>query len=308
MKSVRFALFLTCGALLATAPAFTQSEANSGQGRAVVTVLAKHNEVAPAIAQTDVSAKVNGKEAEITSWAPFKSPNDNLELVILIDSGARNLGRQMDEITHFILNLEPHTKVAVGYMQNGYSAMEGPLSTDHAQVAKLVHLPAGPLTNPYFALSDLAHKWPSQDPSARREVVMFTDGIDPENRRFDPDDPYVQAAIRDSVRAGVVVYNIYWRSFPTNPNSMTAEGGQSLLEEITQATGGNSYWLGSGNPVTFQPYFEDLMRRFDSQYALDFAAKLDRKPSVDTFKLKLEGMNLQVTAPQQVFVHPGLRP
>jgi hypothetical protein len=86
---------------------------------------------------------------------------------------------------------------------------------------------------------------------------------------------------------------------------MTAEGGQSLLQELTQATGGNSYWEGTGNPVTFQAFFEDLRKRFDNQYALEFTAPLDRKPQVETLKLKVEGLGLQVTAPQQVFVHPA---
>jgi hypothetical protein len=127
--------------------------------------------------------------------------------------------------------------------------------------------------------------------------------VDPNNPRFDPDDPYVQSAIKDSVRAGLVVYTIYWRSRPDGgENSMTATGGQSLLSEMSVATGGNSYQSGTDNPVSFQPFFEDLARRFANQYALDFAAGFDRKRAIETFKLKVEGLGLQVTAPQQVFV------
>jgi hypothetical protein len=301
MNRLRLAAVISAVALL-SAQAFAQG----GQGRAVVTVLAKHNEVAPTVSQQDVSAKTDGKDATVTSWVPYKAPNDSLELMILIDGGARNLGRQFDEIKQFIQTLGPHTKVAVGYMQNGHVELAVPFSADHKQVVNEVHLPAGPTTNPYFTLSDLAPKWPSQDPKARREVVMLSDGIDPENQRFDPDDPYVQSAIKDCVRAGLVVYTIYWRSRPDGgANSLTAEGGQSLLGELSQATGGNSYWTGSGNPVSFQPYFDDLMKRFSNQYALDLAGKIDRKPSVETLKLKVEGLGLQVTAPQLIFVHPA---
>jgi hypothetical protein len=271
-----------------------------------VTILAKHNEVAPSIAQQDVSAKVNGKDAAITGWVPYKGPNDGMELIVLIDAGAHNLGRQFDEMKQFIQSLNPDTKVAIGYMQNGYAAMAGPLSTDHKQAVSELHLPVGPNTNPYFTLSSLAHQWPSQDRKIRREVIMLNDGVDPENRRFDPEDPYVEAAIHDCVQAGMVVYTIYWRSgFDGGADSMTAEGGQSLLSELSQATGGNNYWVGTGNPVSFQPFFEDLQRRFDNQYSLEFAAPLERKPAVETLKLKVEGLGLQVTAPQQVFVHPA---
>lgn len=304
MKQNRFAACMAAAVLLLASNTFAHGQNASGQGRAIITVLTKHNEVAPNVRQQDVSAKVNGKEAEVTGWAPFKAPNDKLELVVMIDAGARNLGRQFEEIKSFIQNLSPDTKVAIGYMQNGHTAMAGPFSTDHNRAVSELHLPVGPTTNPYFSLSDLAQSWPSNDPDARREVVMLSDGVDPENRRFDPDDPYVQSAIKDSVRAGIVVYSLYWRSVPSGENSLVADGGQSLLNELVQATGGNNYWMGNDNPVSFQPFFADLMRRFDNQYALTFSARLDRKPENETLKLKIEGLGLQVTAPQQVYVHP----
>ncbi|MGA2168472.1 MAG: vWA domain-containing protein [Terracidiphilus sp.] len=303
MRRIGLAIWMIAGALLMAAPTFAQSDKATGQGRAVVTIFAKHSEVAPNISQQDVSVKVNGKDSTVTGWAPFKGANDGLELVVLIDGGARNLGRQFDEIKDFVKGLGPHAKVAVGYMENGRAALASPLSADHAQVVGELHLPSGPHSSPYFSLSDLAQNWPSQARGVRREVVLFTDGIDPNNPRFDPNDPYVEAAINDSVRAGLVVYTICWRSRPDGgENSMMADGGQSLLAEVTQATGGNSYWMGTGNPVSFQPFFEDLARRLENQYELDFTARLDHKPTIETMKLKVEGLALEVASPQLVFV------
>jgi hypothetical protein len=279
----------------------------TGQGRAVVTVLAKNNELAPNVTQQDVSAKVDGKDANITGWQPFKGASDGLELVILIDAGARNLGPMLDEISSFVQTQGPHTKIAIGYMQNGRAVFANPLSVDHKQVVSELHLPAGPTSSPYFSLSDLAHHWPSQDLNVRREVLLLSDGVDPELRRLDPDDPYVQTAVKDSVRAGLVVYTIYWvNRTDRDDSSITANSGQSLLIELSDATGGHSYWTGTGNPVTFTPFFDDLDRRFASQYSLQFTAPLNRKPDVEQLKLKVEGPGLQVTAPQQVFVdHNG---
>lgn len=306
MKNVVLAsLMLICSLLMAT-QVFAQDEKSNGQGQAVVTVFAKHNEVAPTVPPQDVSLKVNGKDSTVTGWQPFKGANDSLELVVLIDSGARNIGRQIDEIAHFIQNQGPDTKIAVGYMQNGRTVMAGPLSADHKQASSVLHLPVGPTTNPYFAVSDLAQNWPSQDRKARREVVLLSDGVDPENRRFDPEDPYMEAAIKDSVKAGLVIFGIYWHAGPSGEGSIVEDGGQSLLSELCQATGGNSYWTGSGNPVSFQPFFDDVMKRLDNQYGVEFKAHLDRKPTVETLKLKVEGIGLQVTAPQQVYVdRPG---
>jgi hypothetical protein len=305
MKSIRWAALPVAGALLVS-QAYAQ---NAGQGRAVVTIFARHSEVAPTVSQSDVSIKVNGKDASVTGWAPFKGADDGLELVVLIDGGARNLGRQFEEITQFLQNQGPHTKIAVGYMENGRAAMAGPLTADHKRAMSELRLPAGPSANPYFSLSDLAQHWPSQDRKARREVLLLTDGVDPNNQRLDPDDPYVQSSINDSVRAGLVVYTIYWRSRPDGgANSMVANGGQSLMTELSEATGGNNYWMGTDNPVSFQPFFADLMRRFANQYELNFSARLDRKPAVETLKLKVEGLSLQVACPQRVLVdRPGVQ-
>jgi hypothetical protein len=295
--------FIAAALLAAPLLVSAQGEKDAGHGRAVVTIFSKHNEVAPEIAEKDVSLKVNGKDSTITNWAPFKPADENLELIILIDDNARNLGRQFEEIKQFVQGQGPKTKIAVGYMENGNTNMAGPLTANRAQAIAEVHLPAGPLSNPYFSLSDMAKRWPSQDPKARREVVMFTDGVDPNNPRFDPEDPYVLAAIKDAVQAHLVVYTIYWRSRQLGgEGSPIANGGQSLLSELADATGGNNYWTGTDNPVTFQPYFKDLMRRFASQYDLTFTTRLDKKPTVDELKLKVEGLSLQVTAPKQVFV------
>src|ERR1700679_3518659 len=158
MKRNRFAASIAAAVLLVTVNPFAQGEPASGQGRAIITVLTKHNEVSPVVRPQDVSAKVDGKEAETTGWAPFKAPNDKLELVVMIDAGARNLGRQFEEIKSFIQNLSPDTKVAIGHMQNGHTAMAGPFSTDHNRAVSELHLPVGPTTNPYFSLSDLAQR------------------------------------------------------------------------------------------------------------------------------------------------------
>jgi hypothetical protein len=285
--------------LMMAAPLFAQSDNATGQGRAVITIFAKHSEMTPNISQQDVSAKVNGKDAGVTGWTPLRGANDGLELVVLIDGGARNLGRQFDEIKQFIEGLRPDTKAAVGYMENGRAVLASPLSADHTQVVGEIRMPGAASSNPYFSLSDLAQHWPSQARGVRREVVLISDGIDPNNPHLDLDDTYVQAAITDSVRAGLVVYTIYWQNRSIGDNSAS---GQSLLSQVNQATGGYGYWTGTGNPVSFQPYFDDLARRLDNQYELDFAAKLDRKPAVENFKFKVTGLALEVASPQQVYV------
>jgi hypothetical protein len=282
-----------------------------GQGHAVITVLPKHDsELAPSVVNQDLAVKVDGKNAKVTKWAQYPSNGSSLELVVLIDDSARSsLGRQTDDIAQFLKTLPPNTKASVAYMDNGRAVFSGPLTTDHAHVAGELHLPvggAGVDSSPYFCLSDLARKWPSNDMQARREVVMVTNGVDNYQKRYDPDDPYVQAAIKDSIQARMVVYSIYWADRGGFDQTAYAnDTGQNLLTEVTEATGGRSFWQGMGNPVSFAPYFDELTRRFRNQYELGFTTKLKDKPEVESFKLKLSAPGNSVDAPQQVLVVPA---
>jgi hypothetical protein len=311
MKIPGIAICVAVTMLFAAAPGFSQSESEQGQGQAVVTVLPKHEgALPPSFTGQDLSVKVNGKQARVTSWKPFQSPENSIELVLFIDGSARSaLGSQFDSIERFVRSLPPNTKAAIAYMQNGSAIFSGPLSADHAEVLRGLHLPAGSAgssASPYFCLSDLAKHWPSSDLKARREVVMVTDGIDPYHPEFDNDDPYLQAAIADSVRARLVVYSIYWGG-KGNAGSSSFENnaGQNLLATVAEATGGKNFGTGMSNPVSFDPFLDELTRRFRNQYELGFTTGLTGKPQVETLKLKLSAPGTEINSPRQVMVYPA---
>jgi hypothetical protein len=253
----------------------------------------------------DLSLKVAGKDARVTQWELYKSPQDSLELVLLFDDSARiSLGTQRNDIKDFINSLPAGTKATTAYMQYGRAVLAGPLSADHAAVLRGLRLPSGVLgssASPYFCLSDLAKHWPSKDTSARREVVMITGGAGYYEVGNDPYAPDVMAGIDDSTRAGLVVYSIYWG----DRGAGGSFGGQNLLNDVTEATGGTSYWHGTGNPISLAPYFQDLLRRFQNQYELGFAGSGGAKPQVETLKLNFSVPGSEVDAPKQVLVVPA---
>jgi len=312
MKKMGMAVYMAAGAILLAASAFPQGE-KEGQGQVIVTVMPKHSgDQAASLTAQELTIKVNGKDSKVTNLEALKSATDPVELVVLIDGSARtSLGRQLEDITQFVNTLPPNVRTTIGYMQNGVAELTGPFSSDHAQVLRGLHIPvgsAGTNGSPWFCLSDLAKRWPAGDANVRHEVVMITDGVDEYNPRFNPDDPYVQAAINDAVRARMVVYAIYWRDQGRFDRTGYANNdGQNLLQIVTQATGGKSFWEGIGNPVSFQPYLEELTHRLQNQYELSFSVPLKGKPEVETLKLKFKAPGSEVDAPQQVFVtQPGL--
>ncbi len=310
MKNRYKSLAVMIAGLLALTPAALAQNEGVGQGEATITVLPK-DEHAPAtnVSEQNVQVEVAGKKAQITSWQSLHSSQSPVELVLMIDQGARDsLGREMSDIVHFLQGLPPNVKVTIGYMEYGRTALQGPLTTDHAAVTKELHLPAGiPEENasPYFCLSDLAKHWPSSDRTAAREVIMISDGVDYYELRYDPEDPYVQSAMRDAAQADIIVYSIYWRDAGrVDRTGYENNAGQNLLSEVTQATGGNSYWIGYGNPVTLTPYFDDFTRRIDNQYELGFTAPLHGKADVENLKVKVSAPDVKVTSPQQVWLAP----
>lgn len=295
--------------LAAVSPALAQG-ADSATLQTVITAVGKNNENPAPLRQQDLQVQVGGKSMPVTDLVPLRGDRAGLELVILIDGSARtSIGSQLADIESFVKSLPPTTSVGIAYMENGRAVFSQPLTADKAMALKALRLPGGSpgsSASPYFCLSDLAKHWPSTNRENRREVVMITDGVDPYNLRFDPENPYVQAAIQDSIRAGVIVNSIYWHDRGRYDTGLYENNaGESLLEQVAQVTGGKAYWQGIGNPVSFAPFFGDLGRRLQNQYELGFEAPAKSKPELTTLKVKLNEPDVKLEAPQRVMVAPG---
>jgi hypothetical protein len=285
--------------------------AQSGvQTQAIVTVLPKSNDPSFTVPQTQVQATVNGKKAQISNWIPLRGEHAGLQLMLLIDDSARSgLTLQYNEMRAFVQNLPEGTQVGVAYMQNGRSVVTQNFTTDRKAVNDAFVMTAGVpggTGSPYFCLSDLAKRWPSTPSGERREVLMITDGVDLYyGRRYDPNDPYVQSAIADSQRAGLTVFSIFFRNTGRFDNSeWTESGAQSYLQQVSQGTGGRSFWQGFGNPVSFAPFLDELSTRLKNQYELGILASPKSKAQLQTLKVKVSTPGVKVDAPQMIMV-PG---
>jgi VWFA-related protein len=314
-------LNLACAAALAAAgvcaPVFAQQTSGSDSGGAgqgagttghvIVTVEPKSHEAAPDIPQSDVLAKVNGKQAEVQGWRKFNNARPDLELILLVDDSARSsLGLHLKEMKTFLMSLPPTTAVAVAYMQNAGPELLHPLTTDHKAAADTLRLPMGvPGGNasPYFILSTLIHRWPDQTPNVRHEVVMISDGVDRYySLRYDPEDPYVNATIHDAIRGGVIVYSIYYRDTGFASRTMMGiNGGQNYLTQLSDETGGQLFYEGFGNPVDMTPFFKSISQKLDNQYELTVTPPNGVPKGVDALKVNVKAPNVKVQAPQRIF-------
>lgn len=301
-----FVRLVTIAAL--SLPAITQerSAASGPPVKMVVTVEARHGKNPQPVDKQDVMIYEGKTRDPVTSWVPAKGENAALEFFILIDDSANaTLATQFDDIRQFINSQPPTTKIGVAYMQNGTAQVVQNPTTDHAQAAKSLRIPLGtPGVNasPYFSLTDLIKRWPTGSP--RREVLMISDGIDLYYGTGDLQDPYVDDAIEQAQRAGVIVFAIY------NPGAghyarsfWRTNFGQLYLSRVADETGGESYYIGfTGPAVTFVPYVDDIEHRLSNQYLLTFLAKPEKKSGMQRVKLTTELPNTELVAADRVYV------
>ena len=294
--------------LLASVQLAAAQESASATGPAanlVVTVEARHGSNIPDVTRDDVMVYEGRDRDRVTGWLPLQGDHAGLEFFIMLDDSSNvTLGSQLEDIRQFINAQPPTTKIGVAYMANGIAQVVQNLTSDHALTAKALRLPfgnPGASASPYFSLGDLIKRWPAGD--ERREVLMITDGID----RYwgsGPDNAYVDTVIEQAQRAGVIVYSIYtpgvghfghsyWRTY----------WGQNYLSQLSDETGGESYYLiGPAPPVSFAPYMEDITRKLNHQYLLTFMAKPQKKAGMQRVKVHTEVPNAELVSADRVYV------
>jgi hypothetical protein len=274
--------------------------------RMVVTVESHKGSEVPVLNREDVMVHEGKDRDKVTEWVAAQGDHAGLELFILLDDGSSSsLGTQFEDIRKFIMGQPSSTKVGIAYMQNGIAKITQNLTSDHALAAKALRLPLGILSvngSPYFSLSDLMKRWPKSD--NRREVIMASDGIDRYYGIGDMLDPYLDAAIEDSQRDGVLVSVIYTPGVGHSGHSFWwTYWGQLYLAKLASATGGESYYIGFyGPPVAFAPYLNDLANRFNHQYLLSFLAKAQKKAGLRPVKLTTEVPNAELVSADSVYV------
>ena len=273
----------------------------------VVTEQARQGSTEAQIPAQDVNVYQGHERDQVTRWVPASGENAGLELYILFDddSVASMLATQWGDFRHFIMEQPESTKIGIAYMRNGSARVVQALTADHQLAAKALRLPlsAGGINgSPYFALDDLVKHWPAtQD---RREVLMISDGVDRYYESADIFDPYLEKAVKDAQRAGVVVNVIYTPGVGTFYRSnWHTLWGQTYLTQTAKETGGASYYIGFTAPaVAFAPFLDDLTRRLNHQYLLSFVAGPEKRAGLEPVRVNTTESNTELIAAAKVFV------
>jgi hypothetical protein len=310
MKSL-FSLSTTVAGLCATALFVAAAPQSSPPGVPVsilVTLEPRGGKSIPAIEQQDIAVRESKDKRPVTEFTSVKDADT--QLMLLIDDSSRGtFGTEIATLKQFITGLPQNFSVAVAYMRNGMAQLTQNFTLDHNAAANSIRLtigPAGADVSPYDSLTDAARKWP-QPGAKRKEVLMIGSGIEGLGGGYFPDNPYVNAGIESALRAGLVVYTIYSPSAGHAGHSLWQNTwGQNFLSELSDATGGESYYIGFGSPVSFQPFLDQFRDAQTRQYLLTFLARPEKKAGFQPIKVSVENKDASVAAPTKVFVKASL--
>ena len=298
---------LLLASLIVARPVHAQQQAPASKVpvTTVVTVLGPNYTAPPALGKSDVIVHTGKQREDVTAWTSAQGDASALELAILIDE-VSTIGTQLDDIRKFIESQPKGTSVGLFYAGNGTIQTVSPFSADHDAVAKKVRLTFGDVsasTSIYLSLMDLMSRWKAG--TARREVLIIGDGID--RFRGDPFSPDVPLAIERAQKAGIMIHTLYAKGVGrAGRNLFRLNYGQSNLAQMTDATGGESFFQGLDTPISFAPFLTQLDMVLHNQYFLTFttARSMKKKGELRGFRVNTEQHNVEISTAREVFV-PG---
>ncbi len=299
---------MTAGTLLLGAShLFGAAEGNSpvSVAEVIVTVQSPHDSASRRLQSDDVTVYQGRSLRRVIGFERLSGEQAAMQLFIYVDDsiGTEALQTLLPDVRNFLQTLPATTQVAVGSLRGGELQLGQSFTTDHQMVAQALRAPsAQPETSdsPYSALLYLAKRWPSEEPTGRRAVLMLTDGNDRGYGTPAENDPYVEAAQRNSQIAGIAVYSIYLRAAGLyTPSDPAMNLGQPNLQALSNATGGHFYSDGVNNPVSLKPYLKDLHQRLANQYRITFEPRNDAGGQPVSVHSELVGVG--ITSPTRVY-------
>jgi len=268
------------------------------------------NKRMPDVNREDVIVRQGKNRLHVTGWRPVGGDQAPLDLFMLIDDAAHpSLGSQSSDLRGFINSLPANASVGIGYMRNGTVQIAQNLTNDHDQAARAIRLPlatSGAYGSPYLSAIDLMRRWPES--SNRREIVMITDGIDrlrsgPRYRGLSFISPDVDSASVIAQRTGTIIHTIFTRGVGRRSgNFWEITNGQNSMAKLSDETGGESFFLGTQNAVSFRPYLDAIQNGLGNRYLLEFNAVPGNKSSLQYVKLTTEVAGVELDSADSVWV------
>lgn len=244
----------------------------------------------------DLRVKEAGDEQVILSIRSVS--NTPLAIAILIqDDLTSEANLKLDEIRKFIRSLPNGSRVMVGYLRAGSVQIRQKFTTDLEAAAKSLRIITSSSAvapfNPFDQVEDVLKRFDAL-PNGRRAILLVSDGLDV-SRGVQSSTPGqsldLDRAILRAQRKSVAVYSFYSPTALTENNSRLALNGQGSLEKLSDETGGRAFFQGSIAPISFEPFFKDLNKALNRQFALTYLSTHTKK---GYYKIEVTSTNPEV--------------
>ena len=294
-------------AAVTLAPLASRAQEGTVPVTTVITVLGPKFTAPPQYSKDDIAVTEGKEKFAVTNLVAAQGDKAKLELAIVVDEANNtSFGSQMKDLQDFINGQPATTAVGVFYANNGTVQALSQFTTDHAAAAKSIRLTLGNMgaySSIYLSTMDLISRWP--DNGGRREILLIADGID--RCRGDPFSPDVTSTVDKAQTAGIMIHSLFCSgSGRYSRNMFRVNYGQSNLAQLTDGTGGESFFQGLQTPISFAPYLQQLDMILKNQSFLTFTTTRSKKEKGElrNIRVRSEQKDLDISAADRVFV-PG---
>ncbi len=232
-----------------------------------VTVEGHDGQGLPQLNQEDIQVRQSNEPLQVVEWTQANGP---VNLYILMDEAtSTEVGSQLGDLRDFVRALPPNTRVAIGYANNGTSRIVQDFTEDRNLAVAALRVPMatpGAFASPYLSVADLVRRFP--DVPDRKAILLVSSGYDPMGRN-QITNPYVSTAIEQAQKNNVQLFTIYANSiFRRGRRYFQIFNAQSNLGRLADETGGDTYFLGIGTPISFKPFLDECLTALKNQYIL----------------------------------------
>jgi VWFA-related protein len=266
-----------------------------------VTAVGK-KEAPPEIKRDDVKLYSGKEQMQVANWRR----GDSLFIAVLIDDSLDpRLAQNFNDLKAFFMAQPQTTYISVAYSRNGTAAVAQDFTQDHALAAKALRLPlgaGGAFTSPYLSVQDWMKRWPDNG-GDRRSIIMISSGVDYFRGSFDPVDPDLDSTISRAQKQNINIWTVYYPDQGhLGRRQFRSFNAQSNLSRLSEETGAEAYYLGSGFPVSLKPYFDEIADHLKNQYLLTFEGNGGKKGKFERIRLNTEVPKIEFMVPSEVFL------
>jgi hypothetical protein len=308
IQSRRALLFLAASAIAVGLFSTTPAVAATDPVTMTVTAVGK-KQAPPLINKNDVDLFKNKERTQVANLRR----GDTLFLAILIDDTlSQTVASDFKDLREFINAQTPETYVAVAYARNGAAMIAQDFTNDHNKAANALRIPLGgfgAFNSPYLSVQDWMKRWPdngADNSNIRHSIIMVSSGIDYLHGGFGPFSADLNPTIERAQKQNVNIWTIYYPDAFRSGRRFRAFNAQSNLVRLSDETGGESFYLGLGRPVSLKPYLEQIQDRLNNQYLLSFltSGASGKKGRFEQVKVATELNNVKFLTPSEVYLPP----